>query len=63
MCETGDQQHDGEHNGLSDLFAPVLKAIDALLLTVIAAEHSCSLQKEMEMWEVILCCYMGDDKV
>jgi hypothetical protein len=44
MCVRGDQQTE-ESFTPSDLYSPVLKALEARLLAAIAAEHGCPLLK------------------
>ena len=45
LCARGDQQVEGESFTSSDLYAPTLKALEARLLAVTAAEHGCPLLK------------------
>ena len=49
LCVRGDQQQEGVDVNASDLYSPVLKAPEVLLLTAIAAEHGAASNLRMRL--------------
>ena len=59
---TRGQQREGVDFNASDLYSPVLKALEARLLAAIAAEHGCPILKT-DTRQAFLYGEMGEDKV
>ena len=62
LCVMGNQQTDGIHYQISELYAPVMEATKVQLFIVVAAKHSLNLFKS-DSKQALLNGDMGDEEI